>query len=429
MAKLSDPQGFEKRIEDELQRAKDSDQLADETADALFEFAEAHREGRVPDDEELSDATVGLYLNRTRLAAERLNGTFPEADKDTYETLMEQMSYEYAVGTYNLTVSGVDALSRFHGWGFAGVADRMERETPSVDPDRVFEDEEVNTLLDEAGPVDAAIVAVLADTGCRVGALASFRVRDVDRSGAVPELRFNTESNVKTATGKILLSWSKGYLDDYLEDEHPCPGDPDAPLIHKTMHYDADDPYDDGAFHTDTIRKRLKNLGEAAGIARDRMKPHNFRHTAVSNWIRQGFTPEDIVHRASWASPRMLDIYDNVTDEQMNESIAVKMGIVDEEDVASDPSEVTIDCPQCQTTIRRSAKVCPVCNLALNQQSASEVKDGELPGAGGPMPGEVDDGVWADGAGAEIPDEMETETLLAKLLEREDVDPSELTED
>lgn len=430
MVDVDDPHNYERRLERELTRLGETDGVEPPTRDAIEEFVEAHRAGAVPDDDELALSSLQTYVKYLRYTAEAVDGLLLEATPDEIGNYLEKVGYRNSASYHNANISALYAFSRFHDIGWDDEWDWIITDPAKVDTDRLFTDGEVNDLLDAGDARDQVMIGVLADTGCRIGALCSFRIRDLDLEGEVPQLAFNTDAPTKTADGKVLLTWSAGHIETYLSTDHPRPDDPEAPLLHKSEQYDLEKG-DDGAVSPARIRDRLKELGDDVGIARDRMKAHNFRHTAVSNWIRQGFSADEIVHRASWAGHEMLDIYDNLTDEQRNEDLAAKYGLIDDEDVATDPSEATIPCPRCERAVRRDANFCPKCRLQMSRAPALEddvdpvTLDADA--SSDPEPGVPED-VWPDG-GIDILEEVPDEVLLQHLLEKTDVDAEDLLDE
>lgn len=215
-------------------------------------------------------------------------------------------------------------------------------------------------MLDVADHVrDKAALAVLADTGLRIGALASLRVRDVNLSGRIATVSINEHANVKNASGSVPLTWSKGYAANWL-DVHPRRDDTSVAFIHKLQMFDEDE---DGALTYQYLSRRIKEIGQKAGIEPERLNTHNFRKSAISRWIREGLSEQEIKHRAHWVKDSsQFDIYSGVTDEELNEQIAAQYGIVDEDDVARPAVE---ECTQCQTPLRPTSRFCPGCGAPL----------------------------------------------------------------
>lgn len=428
MVDVNDPQRFGPKLENELENLRESPVVDTATYKAVKKWVKAQESGRVPDDESLSTSTVLNYTRHIRYAAEELDTSLLEATTDQLNDYLEERSYQYSAGYHNSSVWALQQLSEFHELGWVGDLNVVTIDEPSIDTNRVYTSSEVVDLKEAGDLRDKVMVGLFADAGPRVGALCSFRIRDLDLDGPVPQLKFNPDAPTKSADGKLLLTWSKGHIETYLANEHPYPKTPNAPLLFKQMHHNSDDP-EDGAICPQTVRDRLKRLGEKVGISRDRMKPHNFRHTAVSNWIRQGYKPQDIVQRAKWSSSAPLDYYDNVTDEQKNEDIARRLGLIDEDEVEREPGEYTFPCPRCSTPVHHEANYCASCSLALTEEAVKEEHANKSPA---PSTGEaepkVPEDVWSDGAG-DVLDEVPTDALLRKLLEREDINASDLLDE
>ena len=85
---------------------------------------------------------------------------------------------------------------------------------------------EINELLETADHIrDKATLALLADTGIRIGAIASLRAQDVNFSDRVATVSINEDGNVKNASGNVPLTWSRGHIASWL-DVHPRSDDP-----------------------------------------------------------------------------------------------------------------------------------------------------------------------------------------------------------
>lgn len=172
-----------------------------------------------------------------------------------------------------------------------------------VDPNDLLTREDIDSILEAAKlPRDKAAIALLADTGIRIGALASLRIRDFDTSGPFATISINEEANVKGPSGAVPVTWSRGYVANWL-DIHPRRDERDAPIIHKLGHYY--DGTDDGALSYQYLSRRIREIGCKQGIDEDRLNTHNFRKSAISRWIREELTDQEIKHRAFWVMIRV----------------------------------------------------------------------------------------------------------------------------
>jgi site-specific recombinase XerD len=103
-------------------------------------------------------------------------------------------------------------------------------DTP-VQPSDILTQKEFDNLMEACRhPRDKALIAVLADSGIRVGALASCRIKSVEfnQYGAILYLSKTGLANKTTSAKGIPLTWSTGYLNQWLA-VHPLKEDQDAP--------------------------------------------------------------------------------------------------------------------------------------------------------------------------------------------------------
>jgi integrase len=241
-------------------------------------------------------------------------------------------------------------------------------DTP-IQPSDLLTQAEFDRLMEACRhPRDRALISVLADSGMRVGALASCRIKHVEfnQYGAIIYLSKTGQSNKTTPAKGIPLTWSTGYLNQWIS-VHPLREDPEAPLW-----ITRDKKQEPLSYQS--ILRTVKNIGKFAGIKK-RVHPHGFRHMAVTHWILDGYNEQEIKHRAGWSkgSTRMFKIYGNFTDQEINDRIYEKCGLKTE-----DKRHVTLKkCPRCSNVLRYTDKFCSQCSLVLDRQSLDEIKQYE----------------------------------------------------
>ncbi|WP_367344145.1 tyrosine-type recombinase/integrase [Methanomethylovorans sp.] len=241
-------------------------------------------------------------------------------------------------------------------------------DTP-VQPSDLLTQKEFDSLMEACRhPRDKALIAVLADSGIRIGALASCRIKNVEfnQYGATVYLSKTGQANKTTPAKGIPLTWSTGHINQWLA-IHPFRDDPEAPLwITMAM--------DGTPMSYQSLLRTVKSLGQRAGIKK-RVHPHGFRHMAITHWILDGYNEQEIKHRAGWSkgSTRMFKIYGNFTDQEINDRIYEKCGLKTE-----DKRHVTLKkCPRCNNVLRPSDKFCSQCSLVLDRQALDEIKQYE----------------------------------------------------
>lgn len=356
--------------------------------------------------------SMAMRIKDLRLTSKRADTPITKMDqKDWDRFVVEELEEKrgLAVGTVNQYKAAARPYFRWLGRDWFKEISFVQRDSDGPDPDELFTEDEIDAILEQGDSRGKAAAALYADTSWRASAIASLRVKDVDLKGNVAIAHVNEDAYVKGAEGFTPLSFSRAYVANYLHGDHPCPDNPEAPLIHKKQ------GYEDGnrALSTNLIRGLVKDMAEDAGIDRNRAKLHNFRHTAVTRWRRQGLPDHVIVKRAKWVEgTQMLERYDNPDEDDELEDMAVAMGLIDRGELggtdAADPGEDVAECPVCYTTIRPGTRYCGGCGNPLNAEAAHDV-----PPDGVQDPEEVAEELSAFD---EVLDEMGTGAVLEKLI-------------
>jgi len=243
---------------------------------------------------------------------------------------------------------------------------KLENIESTVQPSDLLTQDEVDRILAACRhPRNKAFIAVMLDSGMRVGALGSTRIKNVEfnQYGAIIYISKTSRSKKTTAPKGIPITWSTGYLNQWLS-VHPMQNDPEAPLW-TTIN----EPYQ--ALSYKTIRITIQNIARDAGIKK-RVNPHSFRHKAITSWILDGLNEQEVKHRAGWSkgSMQMLKIYANFTDDEINNKIFERYGLKTE-----DKRQVTLEkCPRCNNVLKPSDRFCSQCSLVLDQSMAEEIK-------------------------------------------------------
>lgn len=403
MTTTDDVQGYRRKYSNQLDKLAESG-ISDRDKDAIREYIN-HRDVN-------TDCELGVlvsHLNRLRLSSERADQPLVEmAEISDVNSLFGTLKREHGLseGTRRNYKKAVRAFFEYHGRDWYDDISVGSPTTRSVDPDKLLSMDEINDLIDAAdGPRDKALVALLADTGMRIGAVAALRVRDVDLSGSVATVSLNENANNKGAEGSTILTWSRSEVSNWL-DNHPRRNDPDVALFHKLERYEEDD---DGAMTYHYLSRRIRTLGEEAGIDSDRLNAHNFRKSAISRWIREGMSEQKIKHRAFWVKDSsQFEVYSGVTDEEMNDEVAAHYGI----ETSDDTTTPTLDkCPTCSTPLRDGQQFCGECGAPISQSAVEDVNRARER--------TFDEGVSADSeasAAREIQTRLEDDPELASAI-------------
>lgn len=326
--------------------------------------------------EELAKQTVLWYIDYCTRLAQRLqetgfSNTIDKLTQDDFDRLLFYLEEERGLAQSSLR-NYRKLVKKFYGWAYSGEPPRWVKDlklktidTP-VQPSDLLTQAEFDKLLEACRhPRDKALIAVLADSGMRVGALATCRVKHVEfnQYGAILYISPTSQSKKSTPAKGIPLTWSTGYLNQWMA-IHPLKDNPDAPLwVTRDKNMEP--------LSYKTFRTTIANIGVRAGIKK-RVNPHSFRHLAITHWILDGYNEQEIKHRAGWSkgSTQMFKIYANFTDQEINDRIYEKCGLKTE-----DKRHVTLKkCPRCSNVLRPSDKFCSQCSLVLDRQALDEIK-------------------------------------------------------
>jgi len=371
MVDVNDPEGLDQRLPRQEGLLEEAD-IPEADRESIQDYL-VHLKAN----SDVERHTMASTIKDLRLTSQRADVPLTEMEQTDWDRfVVEELEENRGLteGTINMYKSAARPYFRWADRPWYEEISFTVIEDDGPDPEDLFTEDEIDSLLEYGDSRGKTAASLYADTGWRASAIASLRVGDVDLSGEVAVIEINEDAHVKGAEGFTPLTFSRGYVASYLRGDHPCPDNPDAPLIHKQRDYEDGDR----ALSTNRIRGTIKDMAEDAGIDRDRVKIHNFRHTAVTRWRRQGIPDHVIVKRAKWVDgTQMLEKYDNPTEDEKIEDMAVAMGLIDrgslEGEDAGEPGEEVRECPVCFTDVRRGARYCNGCGNPLKADAAHDV--------------------------------------------------------
>ncbi|HWE97539.1 MAG TPA: tyrosine-type recombinase/integrase [Tepidisphaeraceae bacterium] len=152
---------------------------------------------------------------------------------------------------------------------------------------------------------DRAILATLKFTACRAGAVAKLRLGDFQHDGAQYVLRFQ-EKGGKSREIPVRHDL-EGYIRAYLDVAGIAGESKDKPLFRSTRRRTKQ--LTGNAMTSKSICELVKRRLKDAGLP-DRLSPHSFRVSAVTDLLTQGVPLEDVQYLAGHSEPRTTALYD-----------------------------------------------------------------------------------------------------------------------
>lgn len=282
-------------------------------------------------------------LNKLRLSSERAEKPLLEMDIDDLNEFIELLTAPKSDGGYGIG-NGIDSYTRalrvFYQWldQHGKEDDYPFWEQISTDPndvdrqepkDRDFPDRDDYEAMMQAARGDPRAQAILAfywESAVRRTLGAQLRLKDVELDGggrATFTPNPNGERQKDVEIKKYPLYEGVDKLRVWVNNHHPDPDNPEAPLFTvKKRFYDAREGKD-AALSANRIADILRDLGESAGVDAE-LKVHAFRHAAIGRWKERGYSLSQVQRRTAWkdsAAAEMWGRYGNPRDEAIDNKI------------------------------------------------------------------------------------------------------------
>lgn len=235
-------------------------------------------------------------------------------------------------------------------------------------PEDILSEKEILQMISSASSLrDKTLVAVLFDSGIRVGELTAMRKKDVNLETIPAHIRVNG----KTGARQIPIFFSKPYLAQYINTLNNY--EPDEPLFcdagsWKKMKW---------PMGRSGVAKVLRAIGKEAGIQK-RIYPHLFRHSRASYYANK-LTEQQLKQFFGWSgSSKMASTYVHLSGRDIDGAILEANG--EELPAKKERSELkSKKCPACREENGVEFQYCSRCGSPLDISVAmQQEKDKEL---------------------------------------------------
>ncbi len=230
-------------------------------------------------------------------------------------------------------------------------------------PEDILTENEVIRMLESAkNQRDKTIIALLFDSGIRMGELMGLRIKDVQLEGNIAHIVVSG----KTGMRRVPLMFSVPYLAQYLNankkrksTEYLWQDIGTWSNLNKVPDYAA-------------IRKRLQEIGKDAGINK-RIYPHLFRHSRATFYANR-LTEQQLKAFFGWTGDsKMASTYVHLSGRDLDSSVLKAYGIITPEaDIA--PKLTARECGRCKNKNELDAVYCSSCGAPLDIQNAMRMK-------------------------------------------------------
>lgn len=229
-------------------------------------------------------------------------------------------------------------------------------------PEDILSPHEIKAMINAADNArDRALVAVLYDSGCRLGEIMGIKQKDVtvDQYGA----RIAVHGKTGDRPVRLILSTPDLTL---LLNNHPDKG-ADKPLFYNDK--DIGKPL--GARRVQVI---VDALAKRAKLNKH-VYPHLLRHSRATHLATE-FTESELKVIFGWSrDSRMAGVYVSLSGGQVERKMLEKAGLIDKEEAKKEDDTLKPrDCPRCKESNPSTARFCYKCGMALDMETAMNIE-------------------------------------------------------
>lgn len=231
-------------------------------------------------------------------------------------------------------------------------------------PEELLSEDDIKLLLNNCDkPRDRALIAVLYESGCRIGEIGSLRIKDI----CPDEYGVKVMVAGKTGARRIRLISSAPFLQEWIN-AHPGNKNPsDFVWVSKGSN--------EPLTYT-RIVAILKQVALNAGIKK-RIYPHLFRHSRAT-YLAKYLTEAQMKDYLGWTqSSKMAAIYVHLSGRDTDLAI-LKLNGVKVEEERSENMLKPKECPRCKAVNEFSNKFCKICGMVLDEKERQEIMKQDL---------------------------------------------------
>ena len=315
----------------------------------------------------LSVDRILFYANRLYPLARMLKKPFKQATRAEIETVVAEIERNDKLsaatkGIYRVTLKKLYKWLEGNGTVYPEKVAWIKTQNgiKKMLPEDLLTKEDVDKLVDAAeNPRDKAFIAVLYESGCRIGEIASLQLKCVsfDEYGAVLIV------DGKTGMRRVRLISSVHLLTSWLG-YHMDRQNPNAYLWIKLTRQRGK-PLD-----YDAIRIQIFKIARKAGVKK-RVNPHSFRHARATELARLGLNQAQMSAYLGWVpDTNMAATYIHLSGADLDNALLSAYGMKKPDDEGNKPK-----CPRCFKPNTIEARFCTACGMPMSLRAAVETDD------------------------------------------------------
>lgn len=237
---------------------------------------------------------------------------------------------------------------------------RLTVKNPKKMPEELLTQEEVQKLVEACdNPRDKALIAVLYESGCRVGEILGLKVKHIqfDQYGAVLLV------DGKTGQRRVRIISSSPLLASYL-DVHPFREQPDSYLWLTKFSRKGVNKTGWNTMMYKGVSQLLKRLGQTAKISK-RLYPHLFRHSRATH-LANLLTEAQMKEHFGWVqASEMASVYVHLSGRDVDDAL-LKMYCIKPANGQEEQKIKPVNCPKCKEPNSSLQNYCRRCGSPLD---------------------------------------------------------------
>lgn len=360
---------YDKKIERVEKDIEESEEISKANRKKIQKFA---RDLRVND---YSKTRIFKLENKLKIIAENIEFDFEKATEDQIKDFVawvnEQDFSDSTKNDYKVI------LKRFYKWLNDGeypkcvdwISTTLKKSNDKL-PKNVLVEDDIQDLIEAAeNPRDKALIAMLWETGARIGELIDLEIGDLEdfRHGKKVVI------NGKTGPRRVPLISSVPHIQAWIN-SHPDGNDPEAPLWVNVGTRNQGDKIQYRA-----LRKTLDEIMKRTDVDKP-SNPHHFRHSRAT-YMASRFTEAQMCEYFGWVQGSDVPAkYVHMSGRDIDGDYVRMHGIEDEEE--KEKSKLAPEsCPRCGGKVDPNASFCQNCGQALTTDAAESAEQREARGS------------------------------------------------
>lgn len=241
-----------------------------------------------------SDNCIDTYVRGIELFYRE----YKEMNTDTLSEYEKEINSKFSPKTVNLRIAGMTAYFKFTG--FTGFEFKRAKEQKRTFCDNAINEVQYNKLIDWAkdNSIKAWLIAkVIAGTGVRVSELIELKVKDLDKGYADIVGKGNKQRRIYFPSKLVEEIKDKCGKEYIVENRYGT------------------------QMTTRGVSQLLKNAGEKAGISKEVLHPHSFRHFFAKQFLKEKNDISLLGDLLGHSDISTTAIYTRLTSEEQKEQI------------------------------------------------------------------------------------------------------------